>query len=195
MISRRPARLLRSGRALVAAAALGAALLTACGESDEDSIRDAALGYGESNGAEACEFLSSSALDQLGGESGCERQFESVPPAEFEVEDVSVDGDSATASVRNVDSDMVIDLQFAKEDDEWLVSSFPGLDQVAPAPTEEEPPPEGGGSGADEGAPQDGGQTTDPAEPEEAEPEAGAESDEEALDAEELEGELEGGGQ
>jgi hypothetical protein len=133
-------------------------MLAACGNDVEEAqqeIGEVAVAYGESDGAEACQFMSSSALDQLGGESGCTRQFEDVPPAQFTVEDVQVNGERGTAKVRNEESDMVIDLAFVLEDDEWKLSEFPGLDQI-------QPPPPGGAGG--EGATPEGGGTPDPEE-------------------------------
>ncbi len=113
------------------------------------SIEDVALGYGESEGAAACDFLSASALDQLGGESGCTRDFESVPAAQFDILDVTVEGETGTASVENVESGMKIELEFVFEGGEWKISTFPGLDQIAPptgeAPTDELLQPPGGG--------------------------------------------------
>ncbi len=125
-------------------ALLAAVALAACGGEDpaeaEQAIEETAVAYGSSEGEEACEFLSASALDQLGGESGCAQQFGPVGAAEFEVEEVIVDGETATAQVRNVETDTVITLEFVREDDEWKISAFPGLGDLAPAtPGEEEP--------------------------------------------------------
>lgn len=149
-------RLMLTVLALIAGAAL-----VSCGGEDpaeaEQEIEEVALAYGSSEGEEACEFLSASALDQLGGESGCARQFGPVGAAEFEVEEVMVEGETGTAEVRNVETDTVITLEFVTEDDEWRISAFPGLGDLAPAPTEEAPPedggeapPEGEGAGEDE---------------------------------------------
>ncbi|MGI8805435.1 MAG: hypothetical protein ACR2IN_07060 [Thermoleophilaceae bacterium] len=138
---------------LVLALLVGLAL-AACGGPDPEeemaAIEEVAIGYGESEGAAACDFLSASALDQLGGESGCMREFESVPAAEFDVLEVTVEEETGAATVKNVESEMDVDLEFVKEDEEWKISSFPGLDQIAPpageAPTDEllAPPGEGG---------------------------------------------------
>jgi hypothetical protein len=125
--------------ALVIAAGLGA-----CGgESEEDArqeIEEVIIGYGESDGAAACDFLSASALDQLGGESGCSRQFEGVPPAELEVGEVEIDDDTATAQVTNTGEEgSDFELELVDEDGEWKISVFPGLETIAPT---EAPPPE-----------------------------------------------------
>lgn len=121
------------------------------GPSPEDemaSIEEVAVAYGASEGAEACEYLSASALDQLGGESGCTRSFENVPAAEFEVLEVTTEGETGTARVNNTEPrGTEIDLELVKEGDEWKISSFPGLQQIAPpsgAPTDEllQPPGE-----------------------------------------------------
>ena len=154
----------RGPRLVVLALALLVGLsLAACGGPDPEeemaAIEDVAIGYGESEGAAACDFLSASALDQLGGESGCTREFETVPAAEFDILDVTVDGETGTASVENVDSGMEIELEFVKEDDEWKISTFTGLDQIAPpdeeAPTDEllQPPGDGDAPPADPEAP------------------------------------------
>ncbi len=161
----------RRGRLAVVALSLIAGLvLAACGGPDPEeemaAIEEVAIGYGESEGAAACDFLSASALDQLGGESGCTREFESVPAAEFDILDVTVEEETGTASVENVDSGMEIELEFVKEDDEWKISTFPGLDQIAPpaddAPTDEllQPPGDGGLAPPGPEAPPPAGETT-----------------------------------
>lgn len=136
---------------------LGALLLaiavTACGDDREEEaaeVEDVAVAYGASEGTEGCEFLSASALDQIGGESGCTRVFEDVPSAELVVEETTVEGDEATVRVCNVDDDNTVELGFVKEDEEWKLSSFPGLDPTRPLPP---PEPCDEESGAEETAP------------------------------------------
>ena len=128
---------LRASRASALLAAIATVLiLAACGDSGSDTadtaaaeqeIEEAALAYGESEGSDACDFLSQSAIETLGGPEGCASEFESVPAAEFEIEEVEVSGDTATASVRNVQSDQVIDLELVNEDESWKIAMFPGL--------------------------------------------------------------------
>lgn len=131
---------LRASRASALLAAIATALvLAACGDSGSDTadtaaaeqeIEEAALAYGESEGSDACDFLSQSAIETLGGPEGCASEFESVPAAEFEIEEVEVSGDTATASVRNVQSDQVIDLELVNEEESWKISMFPGLGEA-----------------------------------------------------------------
>ena len=121
---------------LVAALVIAAALGACGGESEEDAtqeIEEVIIGYGDSDGAAACDFLSASALDQLGGESGCSRQYEGVPPAELEVGEVEVDDDTATAQVTNPGQEgSDFELELVDEDGEWKISMFPGLETIAP---------------------------------------------------------------
>lgn len=112
-------------------------------EGDAQDVEEVALAYGDSDGDEACEYMSSSVLDQLGGESGCAQQFEGVPPAEFDVQTAEIEGETATASVENVESEQVIELEFVNEEGEWKISSFPGLETIAP-PADGQAPDEGG---------------------------------------------------
>lgn len=127
----------RSWRMTTAAAALLASLaLVACGGDDseetdtaaaQDAVEQAALDYGESEGGDACNFLSQSALETLGGQSKCEEQFADVPSAKFDVQEVSVTADTADAKVQNTESKQVIDLKLVNEGGTWKVSEFPGL--------------------------------------------------------------------
>lgn len=168
-------------RVIFVLAALTIAGAAGCGDDDDGleedtaAVEEVALAYGASEGADACEFMSASALDQLGGQSGCTREFENVPSAEFEVQEVTVEDGTATASVENVEERNVIKLSFVKEDDEWKISEFPGIEAVGrppgallPGPGAENPlleAPAQPGEGATETAPETG---TDGAETETA---------------------------
>jgi hypothetical protein len=102
-------------------------------EEEMATIEEVTIAYGASEGPEGCEFLSASVLDQMGGESGCTREFETVPPAEFEVLDVALEDDKASVRVENLEPNGTkFTLQFVKEDDQWKISDFPFLDQLAP---------------------------------------------------------------
>ncbi|HEV2075796.1 MAG TPA: hypothetical protein VGR10_06125, partial [Thermoleophilaceae bacterium] len=80
-------------------------------EEAEAEIEEVVMAYGEP-GAEACDLLSASALDQIGGESGCTRVFEAAPAAELRTQDILVDGNTATASVENVSEGGEFTLEF-----------------------------------------------------------------------------------
>ncbi len=114
-------------------------LIVLIGKDPEEQITEVTLAYGAAEGAEACEYLSSEALEQIGGAEGCNFTFKDVRSAEFEVQEISVDGDTATAEVLNVDSGTPIDLGYVEEEGDWRISSFPGLEQVVP--TDQAPPP------------------------------------------------------
>ncbi len=149
---------------------VGVVLALFSGPSPEEemaSIGEVAIAYGASEGPEACDFLSASLLDQLGGESGCTSSFEGAPAAEFDVLEVTVEEETATARVENLEPNGTeFDLEFVKEGDEWKISLFPGLEQIAPptdgAPTDEllAPPGEGGLAPPGPEAPPPAGETT-----------------------------------
>jgi hypothetical protein len=140
-------RLRLARTAFVVAVTAAGAVLSACGEDEEDAARqeieETVIGYGESEGEEFCGHLSASALDQLGGESGCVQEYERVGVAELEVEEISLTGSEATVRVDNLDEGGdTFELQLVNEDQEWKVSEFPGLAPIAP---EQAPlPPQGG---------------------------------------------------
>lgn len=123
---------------LVLIASIASLALVACGGDDaadtaadtgaaQDEVEQATLAYGESEGSDACNFLSQSALDTLGGRSACEEKFSSVPSATFDVQEVQISGDTADAKVQNTESKQVIDLKLVNEGGTWKVSQFPGL--------------------------------------------------------------------
>jgi hypothetical protein len=125
--------------AMLLAALLAGVVAAACGDDGEtattpaeeaaaeDEIEKVLTDYGESEGAAACDFFSQSAIETLGGEEECDEQFETIGSEEFEVQEVRVDEDTATAQVRNVDSDIVLDFELVNEDGTWKISEFPGL--------------------------------------------------------------------
>ena len=119
----------RAGHPLIAlvAALLCGLALAACGSdsdsggggSDEDQVREVAEQL-SSNDPAACSKLTEDFLKQLGTKEECEKSAEEDDDdgPDPTVEDVKVDGDTATAVV--VDEDRST-LKFVKQDDEWLV--------------------------------------------------------------------------
>lgn len=132
---RRPSRRLLMGIvwALVASFALAA-----CGGDDppdpavdtgaiREEVEQAVLDYGTSEGTEACMFVSQSALEDLGGASGCDDFFEGTPAVDFDVQEIRVTGDTAVATVRNPDAGQTLDLQLVNEGGSWKISRDPGF--------------------------------------------------------------------
>ncbi len=133
----KPVRIAIAIAVLVVVAVL---LIVLIGKNPEEQITEVTLAYGEAEGADACVYLSSQAIEQIGGAEGCNFTFKDVKSAEFEVQEISVDGDTATARVLNVDSETPIDLGYVEEDGDWRISSFPGLEEVVPTDPQAPPP-------------------------------------------------------
>jgi hypothetical protein len=133
-----------SRRALLAAAAL-AAVLSGCGaatsssgdfQGEEKRVADQVeklQSAGQTGDAkELCdEVLARSLRDQIGAEgSTCQTQLDlaldDADDFDLTVEDVTIDGDTATAKVRGrvADGDQVRTLKFVREGQEWRASSF-----------------------------------------------------------------------
>lgn len=120
-------RVRRAGYPLMAllAALLCGLALVACGSdsddggSDEDQVREVAEQL-VSNDPDACSKFTKEFEEKVGTQEECEKAAEDDDDEgpDPTVEDVKVDGDTATAVV--VDEDRST-LKFVKEDDEWLV--------------------------------------------------------------------------
>lgn len=126
------------GRLLLAvlaafAAAVGA---LACGGSDEDQIRDTLKSYTQayldSDPEAACEHVTEAALESLGGGGSCAETLQlavTQPEAteqlleDFEVIEVTVDGDSATATVSTAQGEEEVAL--VRENGDWLIDEGP----------------------------------------------------------------------
>lgn len=105
--------------------------LAACGSdgesgaSDEDQVREIAEQLSGADPA-ACSKLTEDFLKEVGGKEECEESAEVEEEKKPVVEDVKVDGDTATAVV--VDEDRTT-LNFVKEGDEWLASGVEAVDE------------------------------------------------------------------
>ena len=106
----------------------------------EDEVTGVVLAYGRAPGGEACQYLSTEALERLGGEEGCQQHFFEAPSVEFEIESLAVDGVRADARVRNPRTGYPQDFDLIVEDDAWKISYFRGLESILP-PEQEEPVP------------------------------------------------------
>jgi len=143
----------RGRRSVLATCAAAAALaLGACGggdeegattesetESQEAAVEQVVSDFGSAEGTDACDFVSQAYLDSLGGVSGCDKEFAEAVAVDYEVSDVQVDGETATAQAATDDQDVAFELVLV--DGEWQISSAG-------------PPDEGGTSdtGSDEAA-------------------------------------------
>jgi len=132
--------------------------LAACGSdgdsgaSNEDQVREVAEQL-TGNDPAACSKLTKDFLKELGGKEECEKSAEVEEDKKPVVEDVKVDGDTATAVV--IDEDRST-LKFVKEGDEWLASGVEavekgagkaGSDEAESSPEEPEPTPDASGGG------------------------------------------------
>jgi hypothetical protein len=118
----------RSKRTLIGAGlALVAALVVGCGGggSPEDTVQEFYDASVDQDGAAACELLTdaSAELAAAGGGGDCATAFEEQTaedvPEDFEIGEVSEDGDSATVEVTSDGESSTVPL--TKEDDEWKI--------------------------------------------------------------------------
>jgi hypothetical protein len=136
--------------------------LPACGESDEDKIRDLVNKIATSNDVANCDSLYTErgrqAFQREANQTCQEVTKAEDPRADLKISNLNVDGDKATATVEG-SRGQIFDFTFVKEDDEWKVDDFvvkrPPQGGAGPQeggaspPTETEtaPPPEQGGGG------------------------------------------------
>lgn len=129
---------MKVGARLALAALVAASLIAAgCGGSDaeesgsgspEDTVKSFFAAADDGDGARACELMTADSVSalELGGGSCADVMSEDSGdlPDDFEVGDVSEDGDTATATVSGDGEEL--DVPLKKEDDEWKVD-FIGL--------------------------------------------------------------------
>ena len=146
-----PGRLvLNRGRIAILAGVLGAILLgvlinaVASGDAEEEigavmeeEATSVVLAYGRAPGGEACDYLSTEALERLGGEEGCQQHFLDAPSVDFDVQSLTVAGESADARVVNPRSGYPLDLELTLEEGAWRISYFQGLETILPSEQEE----------------------------------------------------------
>jgi len=125
----------RGRRSVLAACATAAALaLGACGGGDEEAatteaetespeaaVEQVVADFGAAEGSAACDFVSQEYLDSLGSESGCNKEFAEAVGVKYEISNVQVNGDKATAQAATDDQDVAFDL--VREDGVWKISS------------------------------------------------------------------------
>lgn len=120
------------GSAFAACMAAAALALGACGGDDEETteatapapeeeVEQVVADFGSAQGSDACDFVSQSYLDSLGGVSGCDKEFAEAVAVDYEISDVQVDGTSATATAET--DDQTVAFELVQEDGEWRISS------------------------------------------------------------------------
>lgn len=101
--------------------ALPLAFAACGGDSDEDKIR-AIIEDGAETPSTICDNASKALLDQIGGKDACVEASKQAPDSgEPDISGVKIDGDKATATVK--DKDGTTTVGFVKEDGDWKVSS------------------------------------------------------------------------
>ena len=92
------------------------------GGSDEDQVT-AVIGTFADGGSGACDVMTDAAAEELfGGRDQCEEAAGESEGADVEVEDVQIDGDTATAKATSEGSRATITLE--KDGDDWKISGF-----------------------------------------------------------------------
>ena len=95
------------------------------GDSDEDKIRAAIATFADS-GEGACAVITDEYIEELfGGAEQCEEEAGSGESADVEVDNVQIDGDTATADGTAEGDTATLTLE--KEGDEWKIS---GIEQA-----------------------------------------------------------------
>lgn len=115
----------RTRHILVLALCAPALALAACGgDSDEDKINELVSTLSENN-ANFCDtqYVDKKFPESLGGVEACKEAVKDQPQddSESEISDVKVDGDSATATIK--DKDGTNDAKFVKDGDDWKLLS------------------------------------------------------------------------
>lgn len=98
--------------------------LGACGGDDGNSDKDTLtkiIKDGNSKPATVCDHLTDALLEQIGGAEGCKQAAaQQKPDDSTDITSLEIDGDKATAKVKDDDGDNTI--QFVKQDGEWKVT-------------------------------------------------------------------------
>lgn len=96
--------------------------LGACGGDDISSDEDLISGIVEevsTDPAAICDHLSADSLRQLGGREECLRMGADERGSDASIDDLQIDGDSASAEITDADGKTTV--RFVKEDGDWKV--------------------------------------------------------------------------
>jgi len=90
-------------------------------ESDEAAVEQVVADFGLAEGSSACDFVSQEYLATIGGQSGCDKEFAEAVGVKYEISNVQVTGDTATAQAATEDQKVAFEL--VRTGDEWKISS------------------------------------------------------------------------
>jgi len=93
--------------------------------SDEAAVEQVVADFGLAEGSAACDFVSQEYLATIGGESGCDKEFAEAVGVKYEISNVQVTGDTATAQAATEDQKVAfeLELELVLVDGEWKISS------------------------------------------------------------------------
>ncbi len=96
---------------------------TTAPEEQEAAVEQTLVDFGSSEGVAGCDFFTEGYIEQLGGASGCEKEFEEAVAADYDVTDVSVSGETARADVETDGQKVFFELELV--DGEWKIAEPP----------------------------------------------------------------------
>jgi hypothetical protein len=82
------------------------------------------LNFGSSEGPKACQYLSYTKLQALGGLSGCTDKFKTAVAANYTTNDVNVTNKSATVSVTESRRGKTINFKLSYKAGSWAIDDF-----------------------------------------------------------------------
>lgn len=94
------------------------------GDKAEQTLINTVLNFGSSEGPKACEYLSYTGLQRLGGKSGCEKEFAKATAANYSPQDINITDRTATVVVEETRQGKTIQFKVAHEAGNWKIESF-----------------------------------------------------------------------
>jgi hypothetical protein len=94
------------------------------GSAAEKILINTVLNFGSSEGPKACQYLSYTGLQRLGGKSGCEKEFANATAANYTPQDINISGKKATVVVEETRQGKTIEFTVSHEAGNWKIESF-----------------------------------------------------------------------
>jgi hypothetical protein len=88
------------------------------------AVTNTVLNFGSSEGPKACQYLSYTGLQRLGGVSGCQNEFKSATAANYTATDVTVSGKTASVVVTESRQGKTIGFKLSYSAGRWAIDSF-----------------------------------------------------------------------